>query len=72
MISGGEIILILVVALMVFGPKRLPELGRAVGKVMREVSKALHDVKVTMDKEYEQTEKENKDEADRSQTGKKS
>ena len=30
------LIVILVVALLVFGPKRLPEIGRAVGKGMRE------------------------------------
>jgi len=33
-ISG--LILILIVALLVFGPKRLPEMGRSLGKGMRE------------------------------------
>jgi len=69
MISGGELILILVVALIVFGPKRLPELGRAVGKVMREISKALQEVKVTMDNEYEQTERKSKDEGEKPSRG---
>ena len=31
-----EIIVILIIALVVFGPKRLPELGRSMGKGMRE------------------------------------
>jgi sec-independent protein translocase protein TatA len=31
-----EIIILLIIALLVFGPKRLPELGRSVGKGMRE------------------------------------
>ena len=35
-----EFILILIVGLIVFGPSKLPELGRAVGKGMREFRKA--------------------------------
>jgi sec-independent protein translocase protein TatA len=35
-----ELILILVVALLVFGPKRLPEVGRSVGKGLREFRRA--------------------------------
>ncbi len=35
------LILILVVALLVFGPKRLPEMGRSLGKGMREFKDSL-------------------------------
>jgi sec-independent protein translocase protein TatA len=35
------LIVILVVALLVFGPKRLPEIGRAVGKGMREFKDSI-------------------------------
>ena len=35
-----EFILILIVGLIVFGPSKLPEVGRAVGKAMREFKKA--------------------------------
>ncbi len=35
-IGAPEIILVLIIALVVFGPKRLPELGRSVGRGMRE------------------------------------
>jgi sec-independent protein translocase protein TatA len=35
-IGPTEIIILLVVALLVFGPKRLPEMGRSIGKGMRE------------------------------------
>jgi sec-independent protein translocase protein TatA len=35
-----ELILILVVALLVFGPKRLPEVGRSVGRGLREFRRA--------------------------------
>ena len=35
-IGATEIIILLLVALLVFGPKRLPEMGRSLGKSMRE------------------------------------
>jgi sec-independent protein translocase protein TatA len=38
-ISG--LIIILIVALLVFGPKRLPEMGRSLGKGMREFKDSL-------------------------------
>jgi sec-independent protein translocase protein TatA len=43
-ISGIEWILIFVVALILFGPKKLPELGRAVGKSIREFKKATNGI----------------------------
>lgn len=39
----GEIVLILIVALVVFGPKKLPELGKALGAGIREFKKATTD-----------------------------
>lgn len=36
----GEIIVILLVALLVFGPRKLPEIGRTMGKSMREFRRA--------------------------------
>ncbi|RAL24367.1 twin-arginine translocase TatA/TatE family subunit [Thermoflavimicrobium daqui] len=39
-IGGLEWVLIFVVALILFGPKKLPELGRAVGKSIREFKQA--------------------------------
>jgi sec-independent protein translocase protein TatB len=39
-----ELILIFIVALLVFGPKRLPELGKTIGKGMRELKAALRGV----------------------------
>jgi sec-independent protein translocase protein TatA len=35
-IGAGEIILLLLVALLIFGPKRLPEMGRSLGRGLRE------------------------------------
>jgi sec-independent protein translocase protein TatA len=36
-----EIVVILIIALIVFGPKRLPELGRSMGKGLREFKNSL-------------------------------
>ena len=36
-----EIVIILIIALIVFGPKRLPELGRSMGKGIREFKNSL-------------------------------
>lgn len=44
-----ELIVIFIVALIVFGPKRLPELGRTLGKFVLEARKALQDVKTQIE-----------------------
>jgi len=36
----GEIVLILVIAMVVFGPKKLPEMGKALGRTMTEFRRA--------------------------------
>lgn len=46
-----ELILIFVVALVVFGPKRLPEIAHAMGKGIAEMKKALSGVKDQIDAE---------------------
>jgi TatA/E family protein of Tat protein translocase len=50
-IGMQELILIFIVALLVFGPKRLPELGRTIGKGMAEFKKAMYGIKEQMDSE---------------------
>ncbi|MBI4842931.1 MAG: twin-arginine translocase subunit TatB [Nitrospirae bacterium] len=40
-IGTQELIIIFIVALLVFGPKKLPELGRALGKGVKELKSAL-------------------------------
>jgi sec-independent protein translocase protein TatA len=44
-----ELLLILVIALLVFGPKRLPELGRALGRAMREFRRASDEFRSTLE-----------------------
>jgi sec-independent protein translocase protein TatA len=40
-IGPWELILVLIVALLVFGPKRLPEMGKSLGKGMREFKDSI-------------------------------
>ncbi|HEY1739599.1 MAG TPA: twin-arginine translocase TatA/TatE family subunit [Acidimicrobiia bacterium] len=44
-LGGGEILVILLVALMVFGPQRMPEIARQLGKGMRELRKMQDSVR---------------------------
>lgn len=40
----SELLIILVIALLVFGPKKLPELGRSLGKSIREFKQGMKEV----------------------------
>src|SRR5690242_9794367 len=44
-----ELVLIFVIALLVFGPKNLPQLGRALGRAMREFRKASDEFRSTIE-----------------------
>jgi TatA/E family protein of Tat protein translocase len=46
-----ELMLIFVIALIVFGPKRLPEVGRSIGKAMGEFKKATNEMRMTLEEE---------------------
>jgi len=46
-----ELMLIFIVALIVFGPKKLPEIGRTLGKALGEFKKATDDLKNTIERE---------------------
>jgi sec-independent protein translocase protein TatA len=52
-IGPGEIILILVVLLLLFGAKRLPEVGKSLGKGLREFKSATRDLSTGNDAEEE-------------------
>ena len=43
-IGPGELIIVLVIALLILGPKRLPEVGRSVGRGMREFKDSISGV----------------------------
>jgi len=58
-----EVLLILVVALIIWGPKRLPEIARTLGKAMRALKKASNDLtsQVTRELDIEETERKKQD-----------
>ncbi len=49
----GEVILILVIALVVFGPRKLPELGKSLGQAMSQFRRASEDFKRTWEQEVD-------------------
>lgn len=50
-LSGGEIFIILVVAFLVFGPSKFPELARKIGKGINEVKRASSSIKEEINRE---------------------
>src|SRR6185295_10900463 len=48
-----EVVLILVIALIVFGPRKLPELGKSLGQAMQQFRRASEDFKRTWEQEVE-------------------
>jgi len=54
-----EMVVIFLVALVLFGPKKLPELGRTIGKALTEFRRASSDLKSTFEREMQTLEREN-------------
>jgi sec-independent protein translocase protein TatA len=54
-IGPMELIIVLVIALIVLGPKKLPEVGRSVGKGMREFKDSLNGITDDDDDDDEET-----------------
>lgn len=50
-ISGGELMLILLVAFIVFGPSKIPEIARKIGRGMNEIRRASDEIKREISKE---------------------
>ena len=53
----GEILLVLVVALIIWGPGRIAEIGRTLGKMVHALKKATFDLTAQITKEMEEGEK---------------
>jgi sec-independent protein translocase protein TatB len=57
-IGAGEMIFILVAALLVLGPTRLPELARGIGKFLREFRRQTDEVRTVVTREFYQMDQE--------------
>ncbi len=55
-----EMLFIFVLALIIFGPKKLPEIGRQIGKALAEFKRASNEFKYQLDTEIRQLESETK------------
>ncbi|MDD8020108.1 MAG: TatA/E family twin arginine-targeting protein translocase [Acidobacteriota bacterium] len=51
-----ELIIIFVIALLIFGPKKLPEVGKSVGKAIKEFKKASDELRTKVEDEINATE----------------
>jgi sec-independent protein translocase protein TatA len=58
-IGGSELFLILLVILVFFGAKKLPELAKGLGQGIREFRKAAKDVQEEVDKEVKKLDEKN-------------
>ena len=52
-VGPGELIIVLIIALIVLGPKRLPEVGRSIGNGMREFKDSLSGASARHDEDDE-------------------
>ena len=57
-IGGMEIFIILVAALIIFGPKKLPEMGRSLGKAIREFKSAGSELQDELTKAADEIDKD--------------
>ena len=55
-IGFAELVAILGLALLVFGPKKLPEVGRSIGKALREFRKTSDEIKDRIEEEIQASE----------------
>ena len=60
-IGMGEVIVLFVLALLIFGPKKLPELGKTFGKGMAEFKRASNELKTTFRREMDNIEHETRE-----------
>jgi Tat protein translocase TatB subunit len=52
-LGGSEVIVLFVLALLLFGPRRLPEIGKTIGKAVAEFRKASQDFRASLEREVE-------------------
>jgi len=52
-IGFPELLIIMVIALLIFGPKKLPEVGRSIGRALREFRKTSDEIKGKIEEEIQ-------------------
>ncbi len=52
-IGFPELLIIMAIALLIFGPKKLPEVGKSIGRAIREFRKASDEIKEKIDQEIQ-------------------
>ncbi len=57
-LGAGEILVILVIAFLLFGPKQLPEVGRQVGRAVKGLKETADDLKKTVEPELNMIQQE--------------
>jgi sec-independent protein translocase protein TatA len=67
-IGMPELIIIFVIALIIFGPRKLPELGRSLGKSLAEFKKASNELRSTLEEEIRIEEQKTVEPARQAQT----
>ncbi len=56
--GSGEILLILLVAFLIFGPDKIPELSRNIGKFINDIKRASEDIKTEINREADRKDRE--------------
>jgi TatA/E family protein of Tat protein translocase len=60
-VGTPEILVILVIALLIFGPTKLPELGKSLGRAIREFKKASAELQETIEREVDEVKRQASD-----------
>jgi sec-independent protein translocase protein TatA len=69
-ISGGEIVIIIIAVFLVFGPRKLPEIARNIGKTINHLRSATEDIKKDIMDEVTNMEKKTETESKEPDSGK--
>ncbi len=56
--GSGEILLILLVAFLIFGPDKIPEMARNIGKFINDIKRASEDIKTEISREGDRKDRE--------------
>lgn len=70
-IGTTEILIVLVIALLLLGPKEIPKIARTIGRGMRELERAKDELKQSIEFEAEKEDTENQKNAEKEDTEKK-